>query len=117
VGGDVQRLSRAAALLLSYADRRNSPRAPWPAGRLDEARRNEPGQPNTPVCSFCTKYLLQRQHLRREDRRSDSNLVSLVHMRLVPALRPVQAPHFDASADLLAALVAVPSTLDLSAPL
>jgi hypothetical protein len=39
-------------------------------------------------------------------------------MRLVPALRPVQAPHFDASADLLAAaLVAVPSTLDLSAAL
>ena len=83
----------------------------------NRASRDEPGQSNTPVCSFCTNYLLQRQHLRREDRGSDSNPVSLVQMRLVPALRPAQAPHFDASAGLLAALVAVPSTLDLRAPL
>src|SRR3954447_23858416 len=89
----------------------------WPAGQLARRGGASPVSPIHQVCSFCTNYLLQRQHLRREDRCSDSNPVSLVQIRLVPALRPVQAPHFDASADLLAAvLVAVPSTPDLSAP-
>ena len=84
-------------------------------GQLGESRRARSAQYTS--VQFLHKIPIATQHLRREDRGSDSNPVSLVQMRLVPALRPAQAPHFDASPDLLAALVAVPSTLDLSAPL
>jgi len=116
--GRLTRPTRARLLSCCLADRRTRAQTTQADGRGgNRASRDEPGQPNTPVCSFCTNYLLQRQHLRREDRGSDSNPVSLVQMRLVPAVRPAQAPHFDASAGLLAALVAVPSTLDLRPPL
>lgn len=109
--------SSAAAPRPPHADRRNSPRKPWPGRAAGQARGNDVRSAAIHQgCGFCTNFLLPAQHLRREDRYSVQQQVPLVQIRL-PALRPAQAPHFDASADLLAAvLFAVPSTPDLSGP-